>query len=227
MAIVEVSDLTKIYLMGDTVVEALSGVSLTIELGEYVAITGPSGSGKSTLLSLLGCLDTPTAGRYLLAGEDVSELNDNALSEVRRDRIGFIFQSFNLIPNLSALENIELPLFYAGLSSRKSRERARQLAELVGLAHRLSHRPPELSGGERQRIAIARALANDPVLILADEPTGNLDTRTGREILALLEEVWRRGSTLAVVTHDEGIARKAQRIVHLTDGKIVSDTRKT
>ncbi len=224
MNIVEASGLSKIHRMGEVSVAALQGVSLKVRSGEFVAVSGPSGSGKSTLLNLLGCLDTPTSGTYRLAGRDVSAMDDDALSEIRRDRIGFIFQSFNLIPQLSVVENIGLPLIYADVSASERRERARRLAETVGLAHRTAHRPAELSGGELQRVAIARALANDPVLILADEPTGNLDSRTGREIMALLQQLWRRGATLVVVTHEENIARQASRNIHLVDGRVERDT---
>jgi len=224
MTLVDIRELGKHYLMGEVTVRALRSVTFRIEQGEYVAITGPSGSGKSTLLNLLGCLDTPSQGHYLLEGRDVSRLNDNALSDTRRDRIGFIFQSYNLIPRLSVLENIELPLFYAGRRMSQCRKRAEDLAERVGLGHRLRHRPSELSGGEQQRVAIARALANDPAIVLADEPTGNLDTATGREILSLLQDVWKQGATMIMVTHDEAIARNARRIIHLTDGRVVSDT---
>ena len=224
MSIVETSGLTRTYSMGGALVAALHDVSFSIEEGEYAAITGPSGSGKSTLLNLLGCLDTPTAGHYRLAGHDVSRMNDNELSEIRRDRIGFIFQSFNLIPRLTVLENIEVPLFYAGISGSERRRRARRMAELVGLGDRTGHRPSELSGGEMQRVAIARALSNDPVVILADEPTGNLDTQTGREILKLLTTIHGEGATLIVVTHDEHIGAEAERVIHLIDGRLVSDT---
>jgi len=224
MTLVDVHDLGKHYLMGEVTVRALRSVTFRIEQGEYVAITGPSGSGKSTLLNLLGCLDTPSQGHYLLEGRDVSRLDDNALSDTRRERIGFIFQSYNLIPRLSVLENIELPLFYAGRRMSQCRERAKRLAERMGLGHRLGHRPSELSGGEQQRVAIARALANDPAIVLADEPTGNLDTATGAEILSVLHDVWKQGATMIMVTHDEAIARNARRIIHLTDGRVVSDT---
>ncbi|MDP6439441.1 MAG: ABC transporter ATP-binding protein [Candidatus Brocadiia bacterium] len=224
MNIVELQDVRKTYAMGPVQVEALRGVSFAIEEGEYVAIMGPSGSGKSTLLNLLGCLDTATDGSYLLAGRDVSFLSDDALADMRRDSIGFVFQSFNLIPRLTVLENIGLPLFYAGMSGGESRHRAEGLAELVGLGHRIRHRPSELSGGELQRVAIARALANRPVMILADEPTGNLDSRTGQDILALLDEIWKKGATLIVVTHDADIGDRAQRTIRLADGELREDT---
>ena len=191
--------------------------------GDYVAVMGPSGSGKSTFLNLLGCLDKPTTGRYLLGGEDVSTMSDDELSEIRRTRIGFIFQSFNLISELSVVENIEVPLFYQGVSEAESRERSSFLAGQVGLGHRLGHHPSELSGGERQRVAIARALANDPLVILADEPTGNLDSKSGSEILAVLDDLHREGKTIIMVTHDENVAERTEAIVSFRDGEIVSD----
>ncbi len=222
MSLAELVDLAKSYRMGaDMVVEALRGVSLRIEEGDYLAIMGASGSGKSTLLNLLGCLDRPTSGRYLLGGEDVSQLSDGELSEVRGRRIGFVFQSFNLIPQLSALDNIEVPLFYQGMHRRDRRRRATALAEQVGLGQRARHKPMELSGGEQQRVAIARALANDPLIILADEPTGNLDSKTGLDILTIFDDLAARGRTLIVVTHDENIARRTHRVVRLADGRVV------
>jgi putative ABC transport system ATP-binding protein len=223
MSLAELIDLTKSYRMGaDLVVEALRGVTLRIEEGDYLAIMGASGSGKSTLLNLLGCLDRPTSGRYLLGGEDVSQLSDGELSEVRGRRIGFVFQSFNLIPQLSALDNIEVPLFYQGMHRRERRRRATALAEQVGLGQRARHKPMELSGGEQQRVAIARALANDPLIILADEPTGNLDSKTGLDILTIFDDLAARGRTLIVVTHDENIARRTHRTVRLADGRVVA-----
>ncbi|MCX5648099.1 MAG: ABC transporter ATP-binding protein [Planctomycetota bacterium] len=223
MSLAELVDLEKSYRMGaDLVVEALRGVTLRIEEGEYLAIMGASGSGKSTLLNLLGCLDRPTSGRYLLGGEDVSQLSDGELSEVRGQRIGFVFQSFNLIPQLSALDNIEVPLFYQGMHRRDRRRRATALAEQVGLGPRARHKPMELSGGEQQRVAIARALANDPLIILADEPTGNLDSKTGLDILTIFDDLTARGRTLIVVTHDENIARRTHRVVRLADGRVVT-----
>jgi putative ABC transport system ATP-binding protein len=225
MSLAELIDLAKSYRMGaDMVVEALRGVTLRIEEGEYLAIMGASGSGKSTLLNLLGCLDRPTSGRYLLGGEDVSQLSDGELSEVRGRRIGFVFQSFNLIPQLSALDNIEVPLFYQGMHRRDRRRRATALAEQVGLGQRARHKPMELSGGEQQRVAIARALANDPLIILADEPTGNLDSKTGLDILTIFDDLTARGRTLIVVTHDENIARRTHRTVRLADGRVVTPT---
>ncbi|MGB2755529.1 MAG: ABC transporter ATP-binding protein [Phycisphaerae bacterium] len=223
MSLAELIDLAKSYRMGaDMVVEALRGVTLRIEEGEYLAIMGASGSGKSTLLNLLGCLDRPTSGQYLLGGEDVSQLSDGELSEVRGRRIGFVFQSFNLIPQLSALDNIEVPLFYQGMHRRDRRRRATALAEQVGLGQRARHKPMELSGGEQQRVAIARALANDPLIILADEPTGNLDSKTGLDILTIFDDLAARGRTLIVVTHDENIARRTHRTVRLADGRVVN-----
>jgi len=223
MSLAQLINLTKIYHMGaEVVVEALRGVNLTVEQGEYIAIMGASGSGKSTLLNLMGCLDRPTAGRYLLGGDDVSHLSDAELSEVRGRRIGFVFQSFNLIPQLSALENIEIPLFYQGVPRHLRRARSHDLAERVGLGDRARHKPMELSGGEQQRVAIARALANDPLILLADEPTGNLDSKTGAEILTLFDELAERGRTLIVVTHDPTVGRRTHRVVHMADGRIVN-----
>jgi len=223
MALVEVTDITKHYQMGDVLVEALRGISVSFQQGEYAAIMGPSGSGKSTLLNLLGCLDVPTSGSYTLDNNDVSTLSDDELSEIRRSRLGFIFQSFNLITELSVMENIEVPLFYESIEEKESQARAAALAEAVGLGHRLHHHPTELSGGERQRVAIARSLANEPLLILADEPTGNLDTKSGEEILAILDGLNRNGKTIIVVTHDEYVAERTSRIVRFRDGMIVSD----
>ncbi len=223
MAIVEVSNLTKEYRMGETAVAALKDVSASFQEGEYVAIMGPSGSGKSTFLNLLGCLDTPTSGQYFLGGQDVSLLSDDELSEIRRERIGFVFQSFNLIPELSLIENIEVPLFYQGMDEGHSQQRATELAQAVGLGHRLRHQPTELSGGEQQRVAIARAMANDPLIILADEPTGNLDSKSGAEILALMTRLHQQGKTIITVTHDEEIAGHAERIIRFKDGGILSD----
>jgi putative ABC transport system ATP-binding protein len=203
-------------------VVALRDISLIVEEGQYLAIMGPSGSGKSTLLNLIGCLDRPSSGHYILGGEDVSGLSDSALSEVRGRRIGFVFQSFNLIPQLTALDNIEVPLFYQQMPRRERRRRSEELAERVGLGPRARHKPMELSGGEQQRVAIARALANDPLIILADEPTGNLDSRTGQEILAIFDDLSSRGRTLIIVTHDESVGRRTHSIVRVADGLVVS-----
>ncbi len=225
--IVQLQHVHKHYQMGPVVVEALRGISLTIQPGEYVGVMGPSGCGKSTLLNLLGCLDRPTAGRYWLGGQDVSALDDDALAAIRGTRLGFVFQSYNLIPQLTVVENIEVPLFYQGWPEALSRQRARQMAERVGLADRLHHRPFELSGGQQQRVAIARALVNDPLLILADEPTGNLDSVSGREILQIFDELHAQGKTLILVTHDAGVADRAQRILRLRDGLLESDERRS
>ena len=219
-ALIEVEDLTKRYMMGAQEVWALDGVTLSIEEGDYVAVMGPSGSGKSTLMNMLGCLDTPTGGTYHLRGEDVSTFSDNDLAEIRNREIGFVFQTFNLLPRVNCLRNAELPLIYAGMSKRERRERAAEVLESVGLGDRLDHRPNELSGGQRQRVATARALVNRPSLLLADEPTGNLDTETGAEIMQLLEALHRQGNTILVVTHEEPIAHHARRIIHLRDGKL-------
>jgi putative ABC transport system ATP-binding protein len=206
--------------MGEVTVNALQGVSVDFDEGEYIAIMGPSGSGKSTFLNILGCLDTPSDGRYILNGRDISTLSDDDLSEIRRTQIGFVFQSFNLIQQLSVLENIEVPLFYQRVSESESRDRAAALADVVGLAHRLHHHPSELSGGEQQRVAIARAMANDPLIILADEPTGNLDSKSGGEILGFIDGLKEEGKTIIVVTHDANVAKRAERIVRFRDGRI-------
>jgi putative ABC transport system ATP-binding protein len=210
----------KTYQMGDTLLHALRDVSFSIESGEMIAIMGPSGSGKSTLLNLLGCLDTPSSGQYVLGGRDVAALDDNQLSEIRASEIGFIFQSYNLINQLNVVENIEVPLYYRGLSERESYTRALALAERVGLGHRLGHLPVELSGGERQRVGVARALASTPLFVLADEPTGNLDTKTGQQILDLLNQLNKDGVTLIIVTHDPRIAASTQRTLTLVDGSL-------
>jgi len=226
MILAQLIDLTKSYRMGaDVIVDALRGVNLSIEEGDYIAVMGPSGSGKSTLLNLMGCLDRPTSGQYILGGMDVSNLSDAELSDVRGRRIGFIFQSFNLIQQLTALDNIEVPLFYQGVHRRERRRRSLELAERVGLGPRARHKPMELSGGEQQRVAIARALVNDPLVILADEPTGNLDSRTGKEILALFDDLSGRGRTIIVVTHDEAIGQRTHGIVRVADGNVISRTR--
>lgn len=223
--IVLLDDVRKTYQMGPVTVEALRGVSLEIHAGEYLSIMGPSGCGKSTMLNLLGCLDRPTAGRYLLGTEDVSGMDDDALSAVRGSRLGFIFQSYHLIQQLSVVENIEIPLYYQGISEAEGRERAVALAERVGLGHRLDHKPFELSGGQQQRVAIARSLVNDPLVILADEPTGNLDSKSGAEILQLFDELHQQGKTLILVTHDDEVCRRTKRTLRLRDGSIESDVR--
>jgi len=221
--IVAFEGVRKTYVMGDTEVHALAGVDLVIHEGEMVAIMGPSGSGKSTLLNLLGCLDRPTSGSYRLGDRDVAAMSDDELSVVRSERLGFIFQSFNLIPSQTVIENIEVPLFYAGWNSRAARERAHELADRVGLSDRTGHRPTELSGGQQQRVAIARALANNPLIILADEPTGNLDTTTGKEIMEILHQLSREGRTIILVTHEDEVASQAERTVVMRDGIVQSD----
>ena len=223
--VVRFEGVRRTYVMGETEVHALAGVDLRIEEGEFAAIMGPSGSGKSTLLNLLGCLDRPTSGRYFLGDRDVAEMADDELSRVRSHGIGFIFQSFNLIPSLTVLENIEVPLFYAGWTRRRAHDRAVALAAQVGLGDRGGHRPTELSGGQQQRVAIARALANDPMIILADEPTGNLDTRTGAEIMEMLHTLNREGRTIIIVTHDDEVAEQATRQILVRDGLIQEDRR--
>jgi putative ABC transport system ATP-binding protein len=219
-----VRNLVKNYYLGSEVVQALRGISFDVEEGEYVAIMGPSGSGKSTLLNLLGCLDRPTSGTIILGDQDVSRLSDDERSEIRAKKIGFIFQSYNLIPQLTVLENIEVPLYYQGRITAAARRRCRELAEMVGLKDRLRHRPTQLSGGQQQRVAIARSLVNDPVYILADEPTGNLDSATAEEILELLERLNAMGKTVIIVTHEPDVAARCRRIIRLRDGKIESDT---
>jgi len=221
--IVQLDNLHKTYQIGPVTVEALRGVTLDILAGDYVSIMGPSGCGKSTMLNLLGCLDRPTSGRYCLGGEDVSRMNDDALSATRSARLGFVFQSYNLIQQLTVVENIEIPLFYQGQSEEESRARAREFAARVGLEDRLDHKPFELSGGQQQRVAIARALVNDPILILADEPTGNLDSHSGAEILKVFDELNAQGKTMILVTHDPTVSSHARRIIRLRDGRVESD----
>lgn len=221
---VSVQNVTKDYYMGSEVVHALRGVSFDVPEGDYVAIMGASGSGKSTLLNLLGCLDHPTSGKILLDGENVADASDDRLAELRASRIGFVFQSFNLIPQLTVLENIEVPLYYQRRLSAKERARCKELAEMVGLAERLHHRPTQLSGGQQQRVAIARALVNDPIFILADEPTGNLDSATTEEIMNLFDQLNRQGKTIILVTHEYDVGRRARRIIRLKDGRIESIT---
>jgi len=219
--IIKIERIERKYSMGDDIeVMALNGVNVDIHQGEYVAIMGPSGSGKSTMLNLLGCLDRPTAGSYWLGGEDVARMADDALSDVRGRRIGFIFQSYNLIARLTVLENIQVPLFYQGKSMQESYDRCVELAELVGLGDRLTHRPNQLSGGQQQRVAIARSLVNDPLMILADEPTGNLDSKTGLEVLDLIDDLNDSGKTIVLVTHDNYVAERAHRVIHMKDGKV-------
>ena len=222
--VISISGLEKVYNLGRQQVKALDGVSLSICRNEYVAIMGPSGSGKSTLMNILGCLDTPSGGKYILNGTDVSRMGDGALAQTRNREIGFVFQSFNLLPRYSALENVGLPLVYSGVSSKERERRAAEALESVGLADRMEHKPAEMSGGQRQRVAVARALINNPSIILADEPTGNLDTKTSIEIMRLFEEIYKKGNTVIVVTHEEDIALHARRIIKLRDGKIESDT---
>ena len=221
--IIEIANLVKRYEMGDEEVFALQGVTLTIARNEYVALMGPSGSGKSTLMNMLGCLDTPTSGTYLFNGENVNDMDDDDLAEIRNREIGFVFQTFNLLPRATALQNVELPLVYAGMSKTDRMLRATQALERVGLSDRMDHKPNELSGGQRQRVAIARALVTSPSIILADEPTGNLDSKTGQDIMRLFGELWRGGNTVILVTHEEDIARHAHRIIRLRDGRIESD----
>ena len=221
--LITIKDIGRKYIIGTEVIHALKSVSLNINKGEFVALMGPSGSGKSTLMNILGCLDTPTKGEYILNGIDVSHMTDNELAEVRNSEIGFVFQTFNLLPRNTALDNVALPLVYAGANKLQRNERARKALENVGLGNRVDHRPNELSGGQRQRVAVARALINDPSIILADEPTGNLDTKTSIEIMGLIEDIHAKGNTIILVTHEEDIALHAHRIVRMRDGLIEND----
>jgi len=221
--LIDIRDITKVYVMGEEKVHALSGVSLGVERGEYVAIMGPSGSGKSTLMNLIGCLDTPTSGSYVLNGREVARMTDDELAAIRNQEIGFVFQTFNLLPRTTAVQQVELPLVYSGLPRRERRDRAVRALEAVGLGDRMTHHPNELSGGQRQRVAVARALVNNPSILLADEPTGNLDSATGAEIMSLFDDLNSRGNTIVLVTHEEDIAAHARRIVRLLDGKIRDD----
>jgi putative ABC transport system ATP-binding protein len=222
-AVIDIENITKHYVMGEETVHALRGVSVQIRRNEYLAIMGPSGSGKSTLMNMLGCLDTPSSGRYFFNGKDVSAMDDDELAAIRNHEIGFVFQTFNLLPRSTSLRNVELPLIYAGLDPEMREEKAANALREVGLGDRMHHKPNELSGGQRQRVAIARALVNDPSIILADEPTGNLDSKTGEEIMQLLENLYQRGNTIILVTHEPDIARHARRAIHLRDGLIESD----
>ena len=221
--LIQIRDLHRVYQVGESEVRALDGVDLTIDANEYVAIMGPSGSGKSTLMNIVGCLDTPTRGSYRLKDKEIAERTDDELAQIRNQEIGFVFQTFNLLARADALHNVELPLVYAGMRHEERRKRAKESLELVGLGDRMKHKPNELSGGQRQRVAIARALVNQPSIILADEPTGNLDTRTGDEIMAAFEAIWRQGNTVILVTHEADVAEHARRVVRMRDGRIESD----
>src|SRR5712691_8532789 len=223
--VIDIENITKEYVMGEEIIHALRGVTLQIRRNEYLAVMGPSGSGKSTLMNMLGCLDTPSSGRYEFNGKNVSEMDGDELAAIRNHEIGFVFQTFNLLPRSTSLRNVELPLIYAGINPEEREERAAGVLADVGLGDRLSHKPNELSGGQRQRVAIARALVNNPSIILADEPTGNLDSKTGEEIMALFENLYQRGHTIILVTHEADIARHARRTVHLRDGLVESDER--
>ena len=225
MALIETRDLWKTYVMGSEEIHALRGVSIEIERGEYVAIMGPSGSGKSTLMNLIGCLDTASKGTYLLNGKEVSQMNDNELARIRNEEIGFVFQTFNLLPRATALHNVELPLVYAGVPAKERQDRAKTALDKVELASRMTHRPNELSGGQRQRVAIARALVNNPSILLADEPTGNLDSKTGAEIMALFARLHQTGNTIVLVTHEADVAAFAHRTIHIRDGQVEKDVR--
>lgn len=225
--LITIKDIGRKYVIGSEVIHAIKSVSLTINKGEFVALMGPSGSGKSTLMNILGCLDTPTHGEYILNGINVSHMSDNELAEVRNSEIGFVFQTFNLLPRNSALDNVALPLIYAGVNKEDRQKRAKQALTNVGLEHRVDHRPNELSGGQRQRVAVARALINNPSIILADEPTGNLDTKTSIEIMGLMEDIHAKGNTIILVTHEEDIAQHAHRIVRMRDGLVEKDYQNT
>jgi putative ABC transport system ATP-binding protein len=226
MPLIETRELWKTYTMGEEEIHALRGVSIQIDRGEYVAIMGPSGSGKSTLMNLIGCLDTPSKGSYLLNEKEVAAMNDDELAQIRNEEIGFVFQTFNLLPRATALHNVELPLIYAGVPGKERQERARQALEKVDLTSRASHRPNELSGGQRQRVAIARALVNNPSILLADEPTGNLDSKTGNEIMGVFERLHATGNTIVLVTHEADIAAYAHRTIHIRDGQVEKDVRR-
>src|ERR671911_651007 len=225
MALIETDDLWKTYQMGDEQIHALRGVSIEIDRGEYVAIMGPSGSGKSTLMNLIGCLDSPSQGTYLLNGKEVSQMNDNELARIRNEEIGFVFQTFNLLPRATALHNVELPLVYAGMGKTERLAQAKAALDRVELTHRMTHKPNELSGGQRQRVAIARALVNNPSILLADEPTGNLDSKTGVEIMALFARLHEAGNTIVLVTHEPDVAAFAYRSIHIRDGQVERDVR--
>ncbi|MHA4737341.1 ABC transporter ATP-binding protein [Dyadobacter sp. MSC1_007] len=224
MKIIETSEIAKRYVMGSEIIEALKSVTISVNKGEYVAFMGPSGSGKSTLMNIIGCLDTPTTGKYILNTKDVSDMTESELAEIRNKEIGFVFQTFNLLPRMSSLDNVALPLIYAGLSKSDRKEKAMLSLKNVGLENRAGHKPNELSGGQRQRVAIARALVNDPSILLADEPTGNLDSRTSYEIMDLFDQLYSKGNTIVMVTHEEDIAHYAHRVVRLRDGLVESDT---
>jgi putative ABC transport system ATP-binding protein len=226
MSLIETRDLWKTYVMGEEEIHALRGVSIAIERGEYVAIMGPSGSGKSTLMNLIGCLDTPSKGSYLLNDKEVASMNDDELARIRNEEIGFVFQTFNLLPRATALHNVELPLIYAGITGKTRQERARQALARVELSDRSAHRPNELSGGQRQRVAIARALVNNPSILLADEPTGNLDSKTGNEIMGVFDKLHAGGNTIVLVTHEADIAAYAHRVIHIRDGQVEKDVKR-
>jgi putative ABC transport system ATP-binding protein len=222
-SIIRMQDIRKVYDTGKIKVEALKGINIEVQRGDLVAIVGPSGSGKSTLMNLIGCLDTPTSGVYTLGGENVGGVTRDQLAEIRNRRVGFIFQAFNLLPNITALENVEMPMLFGGMPPRERRARARQLLERVGLGDRVDHKPTELSGGQMQRVAIARSLAMEPDIILADEPTGNLDTSSGGDIMSIFTELWEQGRTLVIITHDPGLAKRANRVIEIRDGLVVRD----